>query len=222
MARPLRITRAGTWYHLTARGNERKRIYRDDDDRQKFLALLETWVERFRIRLHGYVLMDNHYHLLAETLESNLSEAMQWLNVSYSVGFNRRHGRVGHLFQGRFKGIVLDGEAWGLELSRYIHLNPVRHQGFSLGKKNRQRNRAGLGQQEVEARRWAERAQTLRQYRWSSYRAYVGLEKPPAWLVCGELIRRVGGRRAEWQNRYRKYVEESLREGITAPWKQLQ
>ena len=83
MARPLRITRAGTWYHLTARGNERKRIYRDDNDRQKFLALLETWVERFRIRLHGDVLMDNHYHLLAETLESNLSEAMQWLNVSY-------------------------------------------------------------------------------------------------------------------------------------------
>ena len=83
MARPLRIRRAGTWYHLTARGNERKRIYRDDGDRQKFLALLETWVERFRIRLHGYVLMDNHYHLLAETLEPNLSEAMQWLNVSY-------------------------------------------------------------------------------------------------------------------------------------------
>jgi putative transposase len=77
MARPLRIRRAGTWYHLTARGNERKSIYRDDDDRQKFLALLETWVERFRIRLHGYVLMDNHYHLLAETLESNLSEGMQ-------------------------------------------------------------------------------------------------------------------------------------------------
>ena len=150
MARPLRITRAGTWCHLTARGNERKRIYRDDGDRQKFLALLEAWVERFRIRLHGYVLMDNHYHLLAETLESNLSKAMQWLNVSYSVWFNRRHGRVGHLFQGRFKGIVLDGEAWGLELSRYIHLNPVRRQGFSLGKKNRQRNRAGLGQ-EVEA-----------------------------------------------------------------------
>ena len=221
MARPLRIRRAGTWYHLTARGNERKRIYRDDGDRQKFLALLETWVERFRIRLHGYVLMDNHYHLLAETLESNLSESMQWLNVSYSVWFNRRHGRVGHLFQGRFKGIVLDGEVWGLELSRYIHLNPVRRQGFSLGKKNRQRNRAGLGQ-EVEARRWAERAQALRQYRWSSYRAYVGLEKSPGWLVCGELIQRVGGRQAEWRNGYRKYVEESLREGITAPWEQLQ
>jgi REP element-mobilizing transposase RayT len=95
MARPLRITRPGSWYHLTARGNERRTIYRDEGDRQKFLALLENWVERFRMRLHAYVLMDNHYHLLAEALESNLREGMQWLNVSYSMWFNRRHQRVG-------------------------------------------------------------------------------------------------------------------------------
>ena len=220
MVRPLRITRSGCWYHLTARGNERREIYRDDDDRLKFLALLESWIERYRIRLHSYVLMDNHYHLLAETRESNLSEAMQWLNVSYSVWFNRRHGRVGHLFQGRFKGIVVDPQGWGLELSRYIHLNPVRLQLFGLDKESRQRNRVGTGQG-VEGRHWAERLEVLREYRWSSYRAYVGLEAATGWLVCGELLGRIGGRRAGWQKTYRRYVEEALREGLPAPWEQL-
>jgi putative transposase len=220
MARPLRIARPGSWYHLTARGNEKRSIFRGDDDRQKFLALLESWVERYRLRLHSYVLMDNHYHLLAETLESNLSEAMQWLNVSYSVWFNRRHRRVGHLFQGRFQGIILDAAAWGLELSRYIHLNPVRRQAFALGKESRQRNRRGVGQ--VEGWRWDERVQALRQYRWSSYRAYVGLETSPLWLQREEILQRLGGRRAGWQNRYRRYVEEALREGVGVPWEQLQ
>ncbi|MGH9424899.1 MAG: transposase [Terriglobia bacterium] len=217
----MRITRPESWYHLTARGNERRQIYRDDEDRQKFLALLELWLERYRIRLHAYVLMENHYHLLAETLEANLSEAMQWLNVSYSVWFNRRHRRVGHLFQGRFKAIVLDSQAWGLELSRYIHLNPVRRQVFALGKEGRRRNRAGLGK-ETEARRWAERVQALRYYRWSSYRAYVGLEESPLWLDCKELLRRLGGRPTGWRKAYLKYAEEGLREGIAAPWEQLQ
>jgi REP element-mobilizing transposase RayT len=104
MVRPLRITRSGCWYHLTARGNERRAIYRAEDDRLKFLALLESWIERYRIRLHSYVLMDNHYHLLAETRESNLSESMQWLNVSYSVWFDRRHGRDVALYLGRKQG----------------------------------------------------------------------------------------------------------------------
>lgn len=158
MARPLRIERAGSWYYLTACGNERRDIFRDDDDRLKFLALLETWVERYRLRLHAYVLMNNHYHLLAETVEANLSQAMQWLNVSYSVWFNRRYQRVGHLLQGRFQGIVVDWEQWGLELSRYLHLNPVRRQRYAPDRKSRQRDRAVVVRQVR-----AERVKALRQ-----------------------------------------------------------
>jgi len=221
MARPLRIDRAGSWYHLTARGNERHDIYRDDGDCLKFLALLEAWVERYRLRLHAYVLMSNHYHLLAESVEPNLSRAMQWLNVGYSVWFNRRYGRVGHLFQGRFKGILVDAEPWGLELSRYIHLNPVRRERYALDRESRQRNRAGLGR-EITPQRFAERVEALRQYRWSSYRGYIGLEKAPAWLVCQEMLKRVESGKHGRQKGYRQYVEEALREGATAPWEQLQ
>ena len=111
MGRPLRINCAGCCYHVTARGNERKAIYRGERDRKHFLELLPLWRERFRLRLCAYVLMDNHYHFLLETREANLSQAMQWLNVSYSVWFNRRHGRSGRLFQGRFKAILFDRQA---------------------------------------------------------------------------------------------------------------
>src|SRR5262245_23542046 len=112
MARLLRVDRPGLWYHLSARGNERRVVFREELDRHHFLELLAQWVERFEVRLHAYVLMDNHYHLLAQTRAPNLSQAMQWLNVSYSVWFNRRHQRVGHLFQGRFKSVIVDPQTW--------------------------------------------------------------------------------------------------------------
>ncbi len=95
MARPLRIEYPGAWYHVTARGNERRAIFRSARDREHFIELLEVCVARFSLRLHAYVLMSNHYHLLLETPEANLSRAMQWFNVSYTVWFNRRHGRCG-------------------------------------------------------------------------------------------------------------------------------
>jgi putative transposase len=221
MARPLRIDRAGSWYHVTARGNERRDIYRDDSDCLKFLALLEAWVERYRLRLHAYVLMSNHYHLFIESVEPNLSRAMQWLNVSYSIWFNRCYGRVGHLFQGRFKAILVDEEQWGLELSRYIHLNPVRRQKYALDRESRQQNRAGLGR-EVTQQRLAERLEALRQYRWSSYRSYIGLDKASDWLVCQEVLKRVEGGKQGRHKNYRQYVEEALREGTMTPWEQLQ
>src|SRR6266508_2419916 len=119
MARLLRLERAGAWYHITARGNERRVIYREERDRAHFLELIPEWLERFDCRLHAYVLMDNHYHLLLQTRQANLSRAMQWLNVSYTVWFNRRHQRVGHLFQGRFKSVIVEPETWALGLSRY-------------------------------------------------------------------------------------------------------
>src|SRR5713226_9346510 len=103
MARPLRIERPGGRYHVTARGNERRAIYRNDRDRFHFMEVLAELPERYGVRVHAYALMDNHFHLLLETPEANLSRAMQWFNVSYCVWFNRRHQRAGHLFQGRFK-----------------------------------------------------------------------------------------------------------------------
>src|SRR5438067_761716 len=99
MARPLRIEFSGAWYHVSARGNERRAIFRSEADRRRFLELLGEDCARFDLRLHGYVLMPNHYHLIMETPHANLSRAMQWLNVSYTVWFNRRHTRSGHLFQ---------------------------------------------------------------------------------------------------------------------------
>src|SRR5665213_1273200 len=117
MARPPRMERPGAWHHVTARGNERKAIYRDDRDREHFCELLGEAVAVFGWGVHAYVLMENHYHVLVETPEPNLSRGMHWLNVSYSVWFNRRRQRAGHLLQGRFKSIVVDPAAWALELS---------------------------------------------------------------------------------------------------------
>src|ERR1051326_530661 len=145
MARPPRIVRSGGWYHLTSRGNERKAIFRDDRDRLHFCELLAETIQSFRLRLHAFVLMDNHYHLLLQLTETNLSRAVQWLNVSYSVWFNRRHRRSGHLLQGRFKSVLVNPEEWALALSRYIHLNPVRMGGLGLNKGQQQRIRAGVG-----------------------------------------------------------------------------
>ena len=144
MSRPIRIERAGGWHHVTARGNERRAIFRDNRDRQHFCELLEQTVNQFRLRLKCFVLMDNHYHLVLELTETNLSRAVQWLNSSYSVWFNRRHGRSGHLFQGRFKSILVDREQWGLELSRYVHLNPVRVGRLGLSKSERKRISQGV------------------------------------------------------------------------------
>src|SRR3974390_2679775 len=137
MARPLRIERTGGRYHLTARGNERKPIFRDDSDRYHFVELLSDLRERFGAKVHAYVLMDNHFHLLVETPEANLSRAMQWLGVSYSIWFNRRHDRAGHLFQGRFKSQIIEDDAGWQEVARYVYLNPVR--ASSLGPNKRQR-----------------------------------------------------------------------------------
>ena len=223
MARPLRIDLAGGWYHVTSRGNERRAIYRDDQDRRHFLELLAELPDRFRVRVHGYVLMDNHYHLQLETPEANLSRAVQWLNVSYSVWFNRRHRRSGHLFQGRFKAVVTDTENWVVEVSRYLHLNPVRVGAHGLDKAGQQKGRAGLidKPRPDEVRR---RIATLRQYRWSSYRAYIGLEKEPAGLTCSNVRPRLGGRTAKEQREvYRQFVEDVLREGLPErPWERLE
>ena len=223
MARPLRIERAGTWYHITVRGNERRDIFRDDSDREHWCELVGEGSGRFGMVVHAYVLMNNHYHLLMETPRANLSQTMQWLNVSYSVWFNRRHRRVGHLFQGRFKAILVEPEVWGLELSRYVHLNPVRLGELGLGKESRRRQRLGVDEK-PEPGEVRERVERLRSYRWSSYRAYAGLATEPRWLEVKTVLKGIGkGSLAERRKAYRQHVEIALREGLRAsPWEALE
>lgn len=178
MARPLRIEFPGALYHLTARGNARQPIYLDDIDRNAFLGIYAEAAARFGWRAHAYCLMDNHYHLLVETPAPNLSRGMRQLNGVYTQRFNRRHGRTGHVFQGRFKAILVDREAYLLELARYVVLNPVR---------------AGM----------VRRAQD---WRWSSYRATAGLAAAPDWLETDWLLRQFAKTKAAAQQRYRGFV----------------
>lgn len=221
MARPLRIERVNGWYHVTARGNERREIYRDNRDRRHFCELLAEMVPRFHLALHAYVLMDNHYHLLLQLREANISRAVQWLNVSYSLWFNRRHERSGHLFQGRFKSVIVEPEQWGLDLSRYMHLNPVRTRALGLDKAQQQRLRVGASAAPDPAK-VRERTVQLRRYRWSSYRAYIGLARVPEWLQCDVVLALGGGAGGEPQRLYREYVEAPLREGLgKSPWEEL-
>jgi putative transposase len=221
MARPLRIYVPGAWYHITARGNERRDIVRDDTDYEGFLTRLATMTERYQLSLYAYVLMPNHFHLLVEPSEDNLSRAMQWLNVSYSQWFNRRHQRTGHLFQGRFKSILVDWQRWGLELSRYVHLNPVRTGRQGLGKTERAGHRAGLGKG-VGGKVVQARLEMLHGWRWSSYPAYVGLAAVPSWLNCKPVLGLLGGQRGQRQTSYRQYVEKAVLEGAEeSPWAQV-
>lgn len=190
MARPLRLVYPGAVYHITARGNERKEIYRTDADRTAFLSILSQAVERYRLVLHAYVLMNNHYHLLLETQEGNLPLAIRHLNGIYSSYFNRSHRRVGHLFQGRYKAIVIEKESYLLELSRYIHLNPIR----------------------------VKKRVRLASCRWSSYPDYVGKRKAPKWLTTGAVLSQFGKNRSRSESAYRIFVEEGNQKGVDRPW----
>lgn len=192
MARPLRIEFEDALYHLTARGNRREAIFGGDADREHFLALLGRSLARCEVELHAYVLLPNHFHLLARTRRANLSRWMHWLMVAYTVWFNRRHDNVGHLFQGRYKSLLVEGGSYLLELSRYIHLNPVRGRRLGAGDPQARRER-------------------LRSYRWSSYRGYAGLERRAA-MVSEELVLgEMGARSARaGRLRYRRFVEKGL------------
>ena len=208
MARPLRVDRRDGWYHVTARGLERRDLFNDQRDRLHFLELLEEMTQLFRVHVHAYVLMSNHYHLVMQTPEANLSRAIQWLNVSYAAWFNRRHGRVGPLFQGRFKGLLVEDAGWAYELSLYVHLNPVMRKAHGLDKQGKQQEKKGLSPASPEqvARRLAE----LRSYPWSSYRAYGGYAAAPKWLTTKAVLAWAGGVRGGASASYRKTVKERL------------
>lgn len=222
MSRPVRIDTKDGWYHVTARGYERRMVFRDDRDHEHFLELLEAMVTRHGVLVHAYVLMGNHYHLIIQTPHANASRALQWLNVSYSVWFNRRHNRVGPLFQGRFKSIPVDNNgSWALELSVYVHLNPVRIKGLGLGKCERKAEMAGL-EQAPTPNVVMERLRTLRAHRWSSYGAYAGYQRKPAWLTCEDLWQRVQQGEATGERPYREYCEARLKQGVKeGRWEQL-
>lgn len=208
MTRPLRIDVEGGWYHVTARGTERRTIFPDETYCMHFLELLERMSERYGVEVHAYCLMGNHYHLLLRTPEANASAAVQWLNVSHSVWFNRKRGRVGHVFQGRFKSVLIDGDgSWLLIASAYLHLNPVRVEALGLGKAANAAERLGLSP--LDRGQIETRLKTLWDYRWSSYLVYAGYMKKPDWLVTQALWRRAGGR-----EKYRNYVQGYVTRGV--------
>jgi putative transposase len=154
MARPLRILYPGAVYHITSRGNERKAVFKSIRDREKFLEYLESAVEKYQALIHAYCLMDNHYHLLLETPSGNLPRIMRHINGAYTTYFNVKRDRSGHLFQGRYKAILVEKDEYAKELSRYIHLNPVR----------------------------GKMVESPEEYVWSSYQSYIGIQKTPKWL----------------------------------------
>ncbi len=186
MARPLRIEYPGAWYHVMNRGSGRRWIFRSEAQRHYFLALLAETAERFNAEWHAYCLMGNHYHLMVRTPEGNLRRIMRYLNGLYTQHFNRAERKDGALFRGRYKAILVDAEAYWLELSRYIHRNPLA---------------AGI----VEA---------LGEYPWSSYRAYAGLEKTPDWLTTGFILHAIGQRRR--RRRYAEFVARDTSQELEA------
>jgi len=210
MARPLRVEFEGAYYHVTARGNERRPVFRDDEDRARFLAVVGEACGRFGLAVHGYCLMGNHYNLLAGTPRGNLSRAVGWVQVTYTVRFNRRHRRCGHLFQGRFKAQLIDADAYAKHLVRYVHLNPVRP-----------RDR----RQPVPP----ERREAFEAYRWSSHRAYAGTAaagEAPDWLSLEWLsywheAAEAGAGAAGARRAYRRDLAGCFGRPAESPWEDL-
>lgn len=184
MARPPRIEYPGALYHLTSRGNAKQPIFENTPDYETFLAILALVVARYRWRCHTYCLLGNHYHLLLETLDANLALGMRQLNGSYAQAFNRRRGRVGHVFEGRYRAILVETDGHLLQLSRYVVLNPIR---------------AGLCRRPED-------------WRWSSYRAMIGAAPAPALLTVDWLLGCFGVKPGTARGHYQRFVEEEASE----------
>jgi len=193
MARPLRIIYPGAFYHVTSRGNEKKDIFKSRRDREKFLEYLASANERYGAIIHAYCLMSNHFHLLLETPEGNLSQIMSHIIGAYTTYFNIKRKRSGHLFQGRYKAILVEADEYAVELTRYIHLNPVK---------------AGIVTKPDE-------------YQWSSYQSYIGKTSTPIWLKTGFTLDRFGKKDTTAQKNYRKFVEMIEVEKYEGPLKHV-
>ena len=182
MARPLRIEYDGALYHVTSRGNDRKAIFKDDSDRSLFLNTFAQVSERFHWMCHAYCLMNNHYHLVIETPDGNLSKGMRQLNGVYTQAFNKRHGRVGHVFQGRFKAILVQKDSHFLDVCRYVVLNPVRAKTISHPQ----------------------------QCKWSSYRATAGIVEAHGCLTVDEILSHFEQRKAIAHKKYGEFVLDGI------------
>jgi REP element-mobilizing transposase RayT len=192
MARPLRIEYPGALYHVTSRGNARAKIFLDDSDHRAFLDVLGFVVKRFNWLCHAYCLMGNHYHLLIETPDANLSRGMRQLNGIYTQKFNWKRHRSGHLLQGRYKAILVDQDEYLLELSRYLLLNPVR---------------AGM-------------ADSPEDYAWSSYRATIGKAEAPEFLTTDWLLARFDEKKRKAQKQFADFVKAGMK-NEKSPWTEL-
>ncbi len=184
MARPLRIEYSGAVYHITSRGNEKKAVFKDDQDRINFLTTLQRVNKRYHWLCHAYCLMDNHYHLLIETPDGNLSIGMRQLNGVYTQLFNKRRNRPGHLFQGRYKAILIQKDSHLLAVCRYVVLNPVR----------------------------AHMVDRPEEWKWSSYLATAGKEKPHPCLTTAWVLGQFSGRRGTAEKEYRQFVRWGIGE----------
>jgi putative transposase len=192
MARPLRLEFAGALYHVTSRGDGREDIYLSDEDRIAWLETLGQVCARFNWVCHAYCQMTNHYEIVIETPDANLSKGMRQLNGVYTQLFNRKHGRVGHVFQGRFKAILVEKDSYLLELARYVVLNPLR----------------------------AKMVRRLEQWRWSSYRATCGQVTKPDWLQTDFVLSQFAAQRARSIAKYIAFVQEDKR--LDSVWSHLQ
>lgn len=191
MARPIRLEFSGALYHVTSRGDRREAIFEDDVDRERFLTVLGEVAADFNWVCRAYCLMSNHYNLLIETPDANLSKGMRQLNGVYTQDSNRRHDRVGHLFQGRFKAILVDADSYLLELARYVVLNPVR----------------------------ARMVRDPAKWPWSSYLAMIGAVESPGWLDTDGLLAGFAKRRGDARRRYIQFVAEE--KGVNSIWRHV-
>lgn len=187
MARPIRLEFPDAIYHVTTRGNGGGDIFVDDQDRQQFLTVLAEVVSRTGWVVYAYVLMDNHYHILIETPNSNLSRGMRQLNGVYTQRFNSRHNSGGSVFQGRFKAVLVERNGFLLELCRYVVLNPLRLKAVK----------------------------NISRYKWSSYRATAGEARAPAWLNTGWILQHFGRSSSVAQRKYAEFVEAGI--GLPSP-----
>jgi len=191
MARPLRLELAGGLYHVTSRGDRREAIFLNDADRLVWLEVFAQTCKRFNWVCHAWCLMDNHYHIVVETIEGNLAQGMRHLNGVYTQTFNRTHKRVGHVFQGRYKAIIVEKEGYLLELARYVVLNPLR---------------AGM-------------VKDIADWHWSSYAAMLGIQAKPEWLQSDWILGQFSSQRRRAINLYIDFVRAGV--GLPSVWEQL-
>lgn len=195
MARPLRIQYPGAVYHVTCRGNERKEIFRDDQDRREFLDILAQSANIYSIKIYSYVLMNNHFHLLLETPLGNLGEFMRHFNITYTSYFNRKYWRAGHLYQGRYKSILVDKDEYLSVLSRYIYLNPVQTK-------------------KMKASTEEERSAHLLSYQWSSLAGHLKEKDKKGFVDYGMVLGEYGGDNPKGREAYKKRILDDLSTGL--------